>query len=59
MKILNNLKKNAILLIVITIIVLYFVLKDDLEGIIDTLKNMDIKYILLALIFYIIYVVLK
>ena len=48
MKILNNLKKNAILLIVITIIVLYFVLKDDLEGIIDTLKNMDIKYILLA-----------
>lgn len=59
MKILNNLKKNAILLVIITIIVLYFVLKDDLEGIVDTLRNMDLKYILVALCFYLVYVVLK
>ena len=59
MKIINNIKKNAILLIIITIIVLYFVLKDDLPGIIRTLQNMDYKYIILALLFYIIYVLLK
>ena len=59
MKILNNLKKNAILLVIITIIVLYFVLRDDFEGIVEAIKNMDIKYILLAFLFYAIYVVLK
>lgn len=59
MKVLNNLKKNAILLTIITIIVLYFVLKDDLKGIVDTIKNMDVKFILLAFLFYGIYVLLK
>ena len=59
MKILNNLKKNAILLIIITIIVLYFVLKDDLKGIVDAIKNMDVKFIILAFLFYTVYVLLK
>lgn len=59
MHILNNIRKNTILLITITIIVLYFVLKDDLPGIIESLKHMDIKYILLALLFYMISVTIK
>lgn len=59
MKFLNDIKKNTILLVIITIIVLYFVLKDDLSGIIETFKNLDIKYILLALLFYIISVLIK
>ena len=59
MKILNNIRKNTILLVIITIIVLYFVLIDDLSGIIDSLKHMDMKYIIIALLFYIISVLIK
>lgn len=59
MKIVNNLRKNTILLITITIIVLYFVLKDDLSGIIYSLQHMKIKYIIIALLFYIMSVLIK
>ena len=59
MKIVKNLRKNTILLIVITIIVLYFVLKDDLLGIINSLQHMNMKYIMIALIFYIISILIK
>lgn len=59
MQILKNIRKNTILLITITVIVLYFVLKDDLSGIIESLKHMDLKYIILALVFYTISVVIK
>ncbi|MBP5678574.1 MAG: flippase-like domain-containing protein [Bacilli bacterium] len=59
MTIVNNIKKNTILLVIITMIVLYFVLKDDAQGIIDTIKNMDVKYILLAFCCYLTSVTLK
>ena len=59
MKILNNIKKNTILLVFITIIVLYFVLRDDAEGIFETLKNMKLIYIILAFIFYALSVTIK
>ena len=59
MNILNKMKKNTILLVFITIIVLYFVLKDDFPGIVEALKNMKVLYIILAFIFYAISVVLK
>ena len=52
MKILANLKKNTILLILITIIVLYFVLKDNISGIFDIIKQVDIIHIVLALLMY-------
>ena len=39
MKIIDNIKKNTILLVIITIIVLYFVLKDDAPGIWENLKH--------------------
>ncbi len=59
MKILKSIKKNTILLLIITIIVLYVVLKDDLNDIVEAFKHIDIKYILVALIFYFFYIVSK
>lgn len=52
MKILNSIKKNTILLLIITIIVLYVVLKDDLNDIVEAFKHIDIRFISVALIFY-------
>lgn len=59
MKVIDNLRKNTILLVIITMVVLYFVLKDDFSGIVDVLKTIDLKYIFLALLFYLASVTLK
>ena len=59
MKIVNDIKKNTILLVIITIIVLYFVLKNDAAGIWETLKSMNLRYILYALFAYLAYVTIK
>ncbi len=59
MKIVNDIKKNTILLVIITIIVLYFVLKNDAAGIWETLKSMNLRYILYALLAYLAYVTIK
>jgi len=59
MKVIDSIKKNTILLLLITIIVLYLVLKDNFENIIESFKNIDIKYILLVIIFYYISVFIK
>ena len=59
MKILNSIKKNTILLLIITTIVLYIVLKDDMNDIVKAFKIIDIKFILLALIFYFFSIVIK
>lgn len=52
MKLVNSIKKNTILLLIITTIVLYVVLKDDLDDIVKAFQKIDIKYILIALVFY-------
>ena len=52
MNIIKSIKKNTILLLIITIIVLYVVLKDDLNDIVKAFQSIDIKYILIALVFY-------
>lgn len=59
MNIIKNIKKNTILLLIITGIVLYIVLKDDFNDIVNTLVKIDIKYILLAILFYALYIVIK
>lgn len=59
MKILDNIKKNTIFLLLITIIVLYIVLKDDFNGIVKVLYSVDIKYILIAVVFYFLSVSIK
>ena len=59
MNIIKNIKKNTILLLIITGIVLYIVLKDDFNDIVDILTKIDIKYILLAFLFYALFIVIK
>ncbi len=45
--------RNTIILLVITIIVLYVVLKNDFNDILKAFQTIDIKYIGIAIIFYI------
>ena len=52
MKIIKDIRKNTFILIFITIIVMYFVLKDDFKNIVDLLIKVDIKYILIAFILF-------
>lgn len=52
MKVLDSIRKNTIFLLLITIIVLYVILKDDFNGIVEAMRNIDIKYILVAILFY-------
>ena len=59
MNIIKNIKKNTVLLLIITGIVLYIVLKDDFKDIVDALVKIDIKYILLAFLFYALFIVIK
>ncbi len=55
----KNLKKNTFILLIITLIVLYIVLKDDMQNIIETLKTMDYKFVLIAIIFFFFYILLR
>lgn len=52
MNLLDKIKKNTILILIITIIVLYVVLKDDFPAIVKAFQNIDIKYIIIAALFY-------
>lgn len=51
MKIVDNIKKNTIILLIITFLILYFVLKDDMNDIILAFQNIDYRFILIAIIF--------
>ncbi len=59
MNIIKNIKKNTIFLLIITAIVLYVVLKDDFKDIVNILTQIDIKYILLAFLFYALFIIIK
>ena len=59
MNIIKNIKKNTILLLIITGIVLYIVLKDDFNDIVNILTKIDIKYILLAILFYALFIIIR
>lgn len=48
----KNMKKNAIIILIVTFIVMYFTLKDDFKNIVDILLKLDLKYVLIAFIFY-------
>lgn len=52
MNIVKNIKKNTIVLILITIGVLYAVLKDDLKDIIKVFQTIDVRYIVIAFLFF-------
>ncbi len=55
----KNLKRNTFVLIIITILVLYFVLKDDFNDISNILLKVDLKYIFIAVIFYFLYIAIR
>ena len=59
MNIIKNIKKNTCFLLIITGIVLYIVLKDDFNDIVDILTKIDIKYILLAILFYALFIIIR
>ena len=59
MNIIKNIKKNTIFLVLITLIVLFVVLKDDLPATIRAFQTMDIKFLLVACLFFAISVILK
>lgn len=48
----EKIKKNAVIIFIVTLIVMYFVLKDDFSNILDIFLRLDLKYIFLALLFY-------
>lgn len=52
MKMIENIRKNTFLLFLVTIIVMYFILKDDLQNVLDLLLKVDLKYIILAFLFF-------
>lgn len=52
METIKSIKKNAIFLLALTIIVLYFILKDDLPGVVEALSNTNYVFIIIAVILY-------
>ncbi len=59
MKILKDIRKNAVIIILITMIVIFLVLKKDFNDIVKVLSNLDLKYIFIALIMFFIYIYLR
>ena len=55
----KSMSKNAIIILVITVIVMYILLKDHFMGIVKILNNLDLKYIVIALIIFIFSLFLK
>lgn len=51
MKLLDNIRKNTIFLLLVTAIVLYIILRDDFDGIVAAMSNIDIKFLFIAVIF--------
>ena len=47
----QNIKKNSIILFLITLIVLFFVIKDDFHAIVGALSKANILFILIGLLF--------
>lgn len=59
MDIIKSIKKNTIVLLLITVIVLYFVLKDDFNSTIEALKNINIFFLLIGLVLYFLSIILR
>ncbi len=55
----KSIKKNAFILALITLLVLYFVLRDDFDNIVDALLKVDLKYIFIAVVLYFLYIALR
>ena len=51
----KNLKRNSFIILIVTLFVLFLVLKDDYKNIIAIIATMDIKFVLIAVSLYIAY----
>ena len=49
-------KNNIIILILISVFIMYLIMKDDFNNIIDAIKNVDVKFLLIALILMTLYI---
>ena len=59
MKNIKSIKKNSFLLLIVLVIILYFILKDDFSNVVKALINVDLKWILLAVSFMVVYWILR
>lgn len=59
MELIKSIKKNTFFLLLITIVILFFVLKDDFKNITTTLSRMDYKFIIIAIMFWLLSIILK
>ncbi len=55
----KSFKKNTILIFLVTIAVLYFLLKDDFKNIVSELVNMNIWWLLIAILSFLFYILCK
>lgn len=55
----KHIKRNSLIILLVTLLVLFLALKDDFNAIIATFGRMDYRFILLAILFYGIYIFLK
>ena len=55
----KNLKKHSIILLIITAVVLFFVIKDDFNNIVSALSNANIALIIVGMCFTILYWLFK
>jgi uncharacterized protein (TIRG00374 family) len=51
----KNLKRNSVILLLITAVVLFFILKDDYQDIVNALSNANIIFILIGMVFSVSY----
>ncbi len=59
MKTIKNIKKNSIIILLVTLIILYILLKDNFSEIVKTLATMNLFFVAVAILFYFIYIVLR
>lgn len=55
----KNLKKNTILIFLITLLVLFFLLKDDFKNIMNQLVNVNLFWLLIAIVSFSLYILCK
>lgn len=59
METIKNIKKNSAILLIITIVVLFFLLKDNMGEIFSTLSKINLLYLLVAIMLYFAYIISK
>lgn len=59
MKIVDNIRKNTFIILIVTILVMYFVLKDEFINIVELLLKIDLRYIIVAFFLFFLSIFLK